>query len=205
MARWALGTDLYCARPNHLDSGFVTERDWILALTRVAFLDAVVFSFLSIQFVMPPTFVILLWVVPTVFALQAYHVPLRLTGSSGVLVVLMSSVVFGIAIGIWTWIYFMAGCVLGVGRRYHLPLVLRLLTTAMTFATCLFASVIVFGWLANISWQEISAALVLLPAPDQIPILPCMIVGLALWSMLLSLGTESSLARILRHLHIGLR
>jgi len=183
----------------------MSERDRILALTQAAFLSAVAFTFLSIQFVMPPSFVVLLGVVPAIFGLQAYHVPLKLAGLAGVLVIVLSSVMFGVTLGVWAGLYFVVGSVLGIGWRYRLPLALRLLVTSLASVLSLLATVAMFGWMANIRWQEVAHAWVQFPVLDQTSFLTFLATGLVFWCVLFSLGADRFLAQVLRHIHVDPR
>lgn len=181
------------------------ERNQILALTQAAFLSAVAFTFLGFQFIMPPVFIILLWIVPTVFALQAYYVPWRLNGLAGILVIALASAVFGIIHGVWIGLYFLTGSVVGIGWRYRWRLWLRLPLVSVVFCLSLFTVIAAFGYVAGISWQDIANEFMLLVKFDQRILYSFMGVGLVCWSLLLAFGSDRFLAQVLRHLQVEAR
>lgn len=183
----------------------MSEHARTLALTKVAFLNAVIFSLLSIQFALPPAFVVLLCIVPAIFALQAYHVPMKLVSLSGLLAIVASSVAFGIIVGVWTCIYFVAGTSLGVGRRYHMPFAFRLLTTTVAFILMLVVGTIAFAGLADVNMRDVNALISRSPLLTRVAILPILATGVVFLSLLASWGADRFLARLLSHLEVGVQ
>lgn len=180
----------------------MNERNRILGFTRIAFMDAIVFSFLGIQFVVPPVFVVLLVIVPTIFALKVYYVTFRIVALSGLVSILLATALFGVPVGVSMCIYFVAGTMLGLAWRYRLGFVLRWLLTGFGFALALILALFAFLYLANIQFIDLASVL-----PGDVarissfvgPLLAC---GFILYVLLLALGADRLLAQTLRQLEM---
>lgn len=183
----------------------MTERAQVVASTQMAMLNAIILSLLSIQFIVPFAFILLIWIVPTIIALQVYHVPLKLMLLSGLVIIGLSFILFGIDVGFWMVVYISAGSVLGISRKLNYHWSFRLLSVAFAFTVSLLAIMIIFGWLTQISWQEIQNVLAKLSLFNQIPLLPAMVGGLITWTVIISVVVDWFLSRVLRQLHIGVQ
>ncbi len=180
----------------------MTDRNQILALTQVAFLSALILSIVSIQFVLPFSFVLLLLIVPVIFALQTYHVRMPTSLLSGLAVVFLSFALYGIAVGLWTFIYYLAGNILGIGRKYGFPWLVRILSNTLAYSASLCIIVLAFGWIAGISWQEITDALSLYLMLNPIVSIQILFAGMIVSALLVSLVADSFLSRVLRQLYL---
>jgi hypothetical protein len=179
----------------------MNNRDQILGLTRVAFLNALILSFLGIQFVFPFASIFLLVVIPVIFALQVYHVSIRLAFLSNFTLVLFSSILFGIVLGIWTIVYFVLGMVLGWSFRNQIKFILRISLVSLLFCISLITLMFAFGWIANITWEEISEVIGKYELLNQYPLIPFMVLGLMVWGFLNSLGADRILSRVLKQIY----
>jgi hypothetical protein len=180
----------------------MTDRNQMLALTQVAFLSALILSLVSIQFVLPFSFVLLLLIVPVIFALQTYHVGIPTSLLSGLMVVFLSFAVFGIAIGLWTFLYYLAGNILGIGQRYRFPWLLRILSNTFAFSTSLCTILLAFGWLTHISWQDITNSLSSYPMLNSIIGIRFLFTGMIVSALLASVVADNFLTRVLRQLYL---
>jgi hypothetical protein len=196
---------VYLAGPRFLDGIEMNDREKVLTLNRIAFLDALIFSFLGIQFVIPLAFILLLIIIPTIIALQFYHMPIKHALLSGLLLLVLTFALFGISIALWELLYFVVGGAIGIGWRFHIHILLRLLLATIVFVISLLVIAFSFGALAQVSWQDIISLMARYPWALQVPWIPIILVGLSIWAMLLSLGVENLLSRVLKQLYIGRR
>lgn len=181
----------------------MNDREIILTLNHIAFLDALIFSFLGIQFVFPPVFILLLVIIPTIIALQFYHMPVKYALLSEFLLIVLTMALFGISIALWELLYFGVGAAIGIGWRFHFHILLRLLVATVVFVICLAMIVISFGALAQVSWRDIISSMAQYPWLLQVPWIPITLVGFAVWAIFMSLGVENLLSRVLKQLYIG--
>jgi hypothetical protein len=181
----------------------MNDREKIFTLNRIAFLDALIFSFLGIQFVIPLAFVLMLVVIPTIIALQFFHMSLKYALLSGLLLLALTFALFGISIGLWGLLYFVVGGVIGLGWRFHIHILLRLLLATIVFVISMIVIVFSFGALAQVSWRDIISSMAQYPWLLQVPWIPIILVGLSVWALLMSLGVENLLSRVLKQLYIG--
>ena len=179
----------------------MNDRAQILGLTQIAFLNALILSFLGVQFVIPFASIVLLLVIPVIFALQVYHVAIRVAFLSGLSVVVLSTILFGVVLGIWTLVYFVLGIALGWGRRNRLPSALRLFLVSLLFCVAIIAIMFAFGWMANITWVGITGTLAHYQLLNRLPLIPLIGLGLAGWALLNTLGADQILSRVLRQLY----
>jgi hypothetical protein len=184
-----------------LGSNDVNDRDQILGLTRVAFLNALILSFLGIQFVIPFASIFLLVVIPVIFALQVYRVEIRVVFLSSLTVIIFSSILFGIVLGIWTLVYFVLGIALGWSCRKQIHLGLRLSLVSFLFCISLIILVLTFGWIAEISWADITGVIGRYELLNQYPLIPLMGLGLVVWGFLNALGADRILSRVLKQIY----
>lgn len=181
----------------------MNDRDRILALTQIAFLNALILSFLGVQFVIPFASIVFLVVIPVIFALQVYHVAIRVTFLSGMTVIMLSSILFGIVLGFWTLVYFVLGLALGWGCRKRMPTVIRVFLVSLLFCISLIVLIIAFGWMADITWTEISVAVSRYELLNQFPLIPLMVLGLVGWAFLNTFGADRILSRVLQQLYFA--
>lgn len=177
------------------------DRDQILGLTQVAFLNALILSFLGVQFIIPFTSIVLLVVIPVIFALQVYHVAIRVAFLSSLTVVILSSILFGVVLGFWTLVYFVLGMALGWGFRKRLPFGLRLFLVGLLFCISLILLMVAFGWMADITWTEILMAVSRYELFNQVPLIPLMGLGLVGWAFINTFGADRILGRVLHQLY----
>jgi hypothetical protein len=180
----------------------VSDRNHILALTQVSFLSALILSIVSIQFVLPFSFVLLLLIVPVIFALQTYHVRILTSLVSGLAVVILSFALFGIAVGLWTFIYYLAGTMLGLGQKYRFPLLVRILSNTLAYSAALCTILLIFMWIARLGWQEITNLLALYPLLNPIVSIQVLFIGMIISALLVSLVADSFLSRVLHQLYL---
>ena len=176
----------------------MNERMRVASLTRMAFLNAIIISFLSMQFVMPAAFVLLLALVPVIFALAFAEVSAVTATLSSFALILISSLLFGLDVGLWTLVYGLVGLVLGMSWRLHLPWGLRLAGTSLAFATGLAAAVALFAWISRVSWQDVGNLLSRVDIRGFVPLLPAAAVGLTAWSVAMAATADRILGRVLR-------
>jgi hypothetical protein len=184
-----------------LDTRDVNYRDKILGLTQIAFLNALILSFLGVQFVIPFASIVLLIVIPVIFALQVYHVAIRLVFLSGLTVVILSSILFGVVLGIWNLVYFALGIALGWSCRKRIPIGLRLFMVSLLFCISLIVLIVAFGWMADINWADITIAITRYKPLNQLPLIPVMGIGLLGWAFLNTFGADRILSRVLKQLY----
>ena len=133
----------------------MNDHSRVVALTQVAMQNAIILSFLSIQFVVSPAFALMLWIVPTIFALEACRVPLGTTVLSGLLLVTMSLVLFGVDIGLWTLLYVSAGGTLGIGQRGGWHWSIRFVATWAVLTALLMAIAATFAWMMQMDLLQV--------------------------------------------------
>ena len=178
----------------------MNERDTVLALTRLAFLDAIILSLLSVQSVLPFVFLVMLWLAPIVFALEITLVPHRIAWVSGLVVPALALALLGLDIGLWASVYFVLGATLGMAWRLRLPWIARQIGLSVVFVLTVAAIFVIFGKLVRIDWKEISAVLEKINQIGVVPVLPAMIVGFVLWAIILSVAMDRLLQRVLRQI-----
>lgn len=175
----------------------MNDRTLILNLTQVAFLNALILSLLGIQFIFPFASVVLLIIVPVVFALQIYHRAIKISILSGLLVVLLSSILFGVIMGLWTLVYLILGIALGLGFQYRIPLGLRFGLVGSLFSVSLAIIILVLGWLAGINVLDITAMLSRYGLSNRVPLAVLIGIGLIGWAFMTALGSDRILSRVL--------
>ena len=180
----------------------MNNRDQILALTRLAFLNAIFLAAMSVQFVIPPLFLIFLWLLPALFAIQAYYAPMRLVALSAFMVALLSFSLLGFTGGLWSLVYAWVGVALAVSWRRG-QWGRRILVTGLALFAALLAAIVIMAWLVQVTWLDavaIAARLSLMP-PDRL--LPAAIVALFIWSLILAGLLNWVFWRLQTHLDIG--
>ena len=179
----------------------MNDRVQILRLTQIAFLNALILSFLGIQFVIPFASIALLLVIPVIFALQVYHVPIKIAFISGLAIVILSFVLYGVILCIWSLTYFVLGITLGWSYRNRIPFGYRLFLVSLVFYVSILGIMIIFGRMANITWEYISDTIKNQQLLQQVPLIPIMGIGLMGWAILNSFGTDRILYRVLHQLY----
>lgn len=181
----------------------MNDREKILTLNRIAFLDALILSFLGIQFVIPLVFILLLVIIPTIIALQFYHIDFKYALLSGLVLIVFTFALFGISIALWEFLYFVVGGAIGLSRRVKIHILVRLLIATIVFVVSLIMVFLGLGILAQVSWQDIISSTTQYPLLVQFPWIPIFLLGLFFLAILLSLGVENLLSRVLKQLYIG--
>jgi hypothetical protein len=181
----------------------MNDREKVLTLNRIAFLDALILSFLGIQFVIPLAFILLLVIIPTITALQFYHIPLKHALLSGLLLIVFTFALFGISIALWEFLYFVVGGAIGIGRRFRMHILFRLLLATIAFVISLAMILLSFGILAQVSWQDIISSMAQYPFLMRFPWFPIFLLGLFFLAIFLSLGVENLFSRVLKQLYVG--
>jgi hypothetical protein len=130
----------------------MNERRYLTLLTQIALFDAVVLFLISLQFVSPPLFVILLWLASVVFAVEACITPLPLTLLSSALMLTVTIAAFGPLVGIWSLVYIATGLVAGLLRRWRWPLLVRLPLAGIAFCGSIVGVFALYFWLSGLSF-----------------------------------------------------
>lgn len=126
------------------------EHARIAALTLAALLNGITIALMAIQFVVPPAFVMLICLVPAIFALEALWTPPSVSLLSGMLAVATALAFFGPAVAAWCGIYVLAGLVAGFARRLRFPVALRIAVVMVSMMALVSGVVALFVWLAGI-------------------------------------------------------
>ena len=177
------------------------ERTFLIVLTRMALLNGVVLTLLSLQFVSPPAFFLLLWIAPAVFGIEASLTPLPLTLLSCLLVVAIASGLFGLAMGISAALFVLVGTVAGTTRRWRWIGIGRV-TASMVALICGFGGFAAAAfWLANVSPTSLLATLQSgLGATDLATFVAVLGGGFALLMLVLATLIEGLIGRVMRRL-----
>lgn len=135
----------------------MSEQERLTVYTQMALLNAIVLSLLGIQLIFSPAVLLLLWIVSTIFAIQAALMPLRLTLLSGALVILLALLLFGLDTCASATVYVSAGAVAGTLRRWKQPAALRILLTAVAMAALIAGLLAFLAWLLGLSTGNLLA------------------------------------------------
>jgi len=179
----------------------MNDRDRLLLLTRIAFLNAIILSFLAVQFVISPIYIVFLVLIPVTFGLQIYHASLGKAALSFILVITLAFLLFGIVVGYWALIYAIIGCGLGLARKYRLPYWLRLPMISTTYFLSITGILYTFGRFANISWDDLMAVISGYLPLEGVQIFSMLSIGLFFWSLLNTIGSEQLISRVLRSIY----
>jgi hypothetical protein len=133
------------------------ERLAVVSLTRLAFLNALALSFLSLQYVFPASFLVSLWVIPVVFALEIILCGPRDFLLSAVLMAGLGFIFFGLPTGCWTIVYLAIGGVIGLLYRHKIPWFFRILLGILAYGLALTGIVAIFLILLGLTTVDISA------------------------------------------------
>jgi hypothetical protein len=182
---------------------WLSERERILSLTTVAFLDAIILSLLGIQFVIPVSFVALLVLIPVIYGLQVYRIPLGLSLSSGLTLIIIGTGFFGIAVGTWMGLYVVVGLVVGLGRRSLSSKAGRILISTAAFTLGLSGIGLLFTLWAKLDFTEVMSVLERVPLLPPVFILSFFGFTIVTWSFIMSLGVESILSKIISQLYLN--
>jgi len=115
----------------------MSERGRLTAYTQMALLNAIALSLISVQAIFSPTFLLLLWIIPVIFAIQATIMPLRLVLLSCLIVAGIALLILGLDVGATTLLYVLTGTTAGTLRRWKWPAALRIPMTALVLAAML--------------------------------------------------------------------
>lgn len=181
----------------------MNERAQIAVLVKIAFLNAIILSFLSVQFVMPAMFLLFLAFLPVVFALMFYYAPARMAILGTLALTIIASVLFTPYTGLWTLLYGLVGTVLGLAWRLGFPWPLRLAGTILTFAISLGGIIALFMRVTQIGWQELRGVVEQVGIPGQFPLTSVIAVGLVTWAAALGIVANWTLGRVLGQLEVN--
>jgi hypothetical protein len=178
----------------------MSQRERLLRLTRIAFLDGLALSLLSLQFVVPPLLVVMLVIVPAVIALQIYHAPDGFTFLSLLVLVLAAYVLYGPVSAVWTAVYAVIGAAMGLARRAKAPYAARLLVEGPLCVAGIAAAAFTFAALAGMRWADLAAFLSPLPWLRQY-FGPLFAAGVLAWGLISSAGSDAFLQRVLNQMY----
>lgn len=188
----------------------MSERERLTAYTQMALLNAIVLSLLGIQVIVSPTFFLLLWIIPAIFAIQATMMPLRLALLSCLIVVGVALLIFGLDVGATSVLYVLTGTTAGTLRRWKSPAVVRIPLTALVLAVLLAAGFV--GGLMLVLGQTVSSTLAEVQPYLQFigglkTLLFNMALGLAGLALILSIAIDTLTSGILSRLalHVAKR
>lgn len=133
-----------------------TRQNDILHLIRASYLDAIVLAFLGIQFVIPVAYFLLLPIVPAMIALQVFLVSTSVVLVSAGILIGLSFFILGVDVGLWTVVYVITGCALGMVWRSGSSWIIRALVTTAAAAASLLGVIIALSCLTNIGLAEIA-------------------------------------------------
>lgn len=121
--------------------------------------SAIGLSLLMLQFTFPPLFIVMIWLVPVVFGTGAARLPARVTLMVCLWTVVVAGVMLGFSTGLWALAYALHGTLSGcmLKRRVWLPV--RLIISTAAFVALAVAFVWLIGFLAGISWHDITTSL----------------------------------------------
>lgn len=187
----------------------MSNRNRLRNLTLIALMNAIVIALIAVQMVVPLAFLPLLCVVPTVFAVEAYAAPLRLTLLSCAIVIAIAGLGFGLAVGAWAAVYVLAGTVAGLTRRWGWPAAARGLALALALALLVGGVVAAFTVLAGLNVSDLlrQAAQISARVPSQpivVPIEGVLGVGLAIFVVTFAILIDRLLNTVLGRLPIKL-
>lgn len=176
----------------------IDERQQILALTQIAFLNAVFLSAMSVQFFIPFMFLLFLWILPAIFALQIQLSPARLVITSIIIMLFFCLAIFGFSIVLWSLIYAWIGVALAISWRYN-SWVFRLFLTSLAFALGLILAIIGLGWLGQLSLWDLVASVRQWSNIESLSFTLGIFVSLIIWSGILSICVNWFFLQIKRH------
>lgn len=133
----------------------MNQRSIIISLTRIAFLNALVLSFLSIQYILIFSFLISIWVIPVIFALENILTETKYFALSAVFMTICSFIIFGISTGCWVIVYFFLGGIIGGLYRKKVHKSIRVLLGMITYAVSIVGIVITFMALVGVNASDL--------------------------------------------------
>lgn len=182
--------------------GIMNDEKRLLSLTRIAFLNAIILSLLSIQFLVPPTFIILLLLIPVIFTLQTYISHLWHIILSFAVILLISLSVYGIGIFSWTIFYGLVGILSGIILKMNLVRVGRVIITATLYVVSFLVLVIGFGRLVKINWNEIIVKYDTIMSGASFNFVTTLAIGFFIWGVILSVLADLLVVRILKQVDV---
>lgn len=164
----------------------IIKRNDILYMVRVAYLNAICLAFLSIQFVVPVAYLLLFPTVPAIVALQLFLVSVSMALVSAGMLIGISFFVFGIDVGLWSVVYVITGCALGVAWRFGSSWFIRAFITTIAAAASLVGVLISLSWITGISLSEVDTVVKGLSPYRELPLpflfgVSVLIIGLLIW------------------------
>ena len=151
-------------------------------------LNAIALSLMGIQFLLPVALIALITIVPAIFALEVRLLPKNLWPLFGMSALLLSLLMFGLDIGLWTLVYLVLGMVYGLNLKLGWGRLIRVLTTGIACATLLGGVAFFLAWIIQLDWAMLmtytSATM------DEAPLLLIGIGGLIIWGLATAIGIE---------------
>ncbi|MBA3531034.1 MAG: hypothetical protein H0T73_03825 [Ardenticatenales bacterium] len=178
----------------------MSDHDLIAALTRKAFLNAIILSLLTIQFILPFAFVIFLWLIPPIFALEVEKNSWHLTLLSGLALLTLGLFLFGVYDSLWLALYILMGLIAGIGRRFHFHWLVRLGFTSLSFTLLLLTLILLFSRIAQLDWQQVQQSMGQIALFQTLPLLPVLVVGIISWMIAVAAAVEWFLSRVSQNL-----
>jgi hypothetical protein len=181
-----------------MDAQQMNQRPFILSLTRIAFLNALALSFLSIQYVLIFSFLISIWIIPVIFALEIILTETKYFALSVVFMLVCSIVIFGISTGCWVMVYFFIGGIIGELYRKKFHKVIRVLLGMIVYAVSIVGLVTTFTTLVGVKVSDLD-----LLAEKWLPgtsIEQVLALGLLFSAFFLVLLIDYSVERVCKHL-----
>jgi hypothetical protein len=174
----------------------------LISLTRVAFLNAIVLSLLGIQFLIPPSFIVMLLLVPMVYLLQMYTSSFRHVFLSCVLMLALTLSLYGVGIFAWTAFYSLVGVTSGLAIKMGFVKPLRVIIIAIAYITSFALFIAGLSRLIGLEWQEIAMKYDKLTLGIDISFTSMFVVGIVFWGIALSLCIDWLVQRVLRQISI---
>ena len=174
----------------------------LLSLTRVAFLNAMVLSLLGIQFLIPPSFMVMLLLVPMIFSLQMYISSFRHVFLSCVFLLVLTLSLYGIGIFSWTIFYSLVGIAGGFTMKKGFSKALRVFMIAFAYITSFALFVMGLGALIGLKWDEIMVEYHVITQRTNLNFMIILSLGIIIWGLILSFCVDWLVLRILKQVDI---
>ena len=162
------------------------KQNELLYMTRAAYLNAIALAFLGLQFVIPVAYLLLLPIVPAIFALQVCLVSARRALLSGCILLVLAFLVLGIDVGLWTVVYVATGSALGLVWRSRAAWFVRAAATTATAGLSLLGVILALSRLTQISLAQAAGVAQNLPVFQGLPLaslfgVAVILIGLLIW------------------------
>jgi hypothetical protein len=134
----------------------MTQSGRILLLTRAAFLCGIALALAGFQSLVPGSFLLLLWSAPAVFAMLVLVVPLSIALWVGVVVILVTTISFGLVNGFWLASYWIIGLFCGIFMRHKCHVNFVRVFVFLLYNICIIVAVLLFGLITQIDWGKVA-------------------------------------------------